>query len=386
MESYDVGIIGAGIHGASVAFHLARRGIRTVVIDKQTPGSGPTRRSSGVCRAAYRNELLARAAREGIEFLASFGEHTEGADAGFHRTGFLYLHPAQDVSELERTVPRLQALGIDVELLSRNRLRAEYPWFDLDGIAVGVWEPGAGYADPGAAARGLLNRTAALGTELRTSARVTAIHPSATGGAAVEIAGEPPIECARLLIAAGPWTAYLARLIGVDLPLTIERHPVALLSPGGGPRLSFGHADVAQGYYSRPEGPDHLLVGSLLPTPHPDRDRFREFIEPQESLELAMALARRVPALIEAEDLGGWAGLFDISPDWQPVIGEIASGIFVYAGSSGHGFKLAPALGRRVADLVVGATADTELAQFHPDRFAVGHELPGGYREARILG
>src|SRR5436190_612520 len=107
---------------------------------------------------------------------------------------------------------------------------------------------------------------------------------------------------------AGPPAAYLARLIGVDLPLTMERHSVALLSSGGGPWLPFGHADVGGGYYSRPEGSDHLLVGSLLSAPEPDSDRFREFIESYESRELAGALARRVPELAVCREEGGWAG------------------------------------------------------------------------------
>src|SRR6266511_3919742 len=136
MERFDVGIIGAGIHGASAAFHLAGRGLRTVVIDKQTPGSGTTRRSSGVCRATYRNEYLAAAAREGIEFLPP------------------------------------------------DRLRSEHPWFALDGIAAGIWEPGAGYADPIAAAFGLLRSAEELGAELRMSARVTSIRPRESGGVA----------------------------------------------------------------------------------------------------------------------------------------------------------------------------------------------------------
>src|SRR6266511_257915 len=363
-----------------------RRGDHAVIIEQQTPGSGPTRRSAGVCRATYRNEYLAGAAREGIEFLANFAEHTGGGDAGFHRTGFLYLHPREDVSELEQGVPRWHGLQIDVELLSPDRLRNEYPWFALDGIAVGVWEPGAGYANPPAAALGLLRRAVELGAEVRTSSRVTAVRNRAGGGAVVEIADRPAIECGRLLIAAGPWSAYLARLIGVDIPLTVERHPVALLSSGGGPWLPFGHADVAGGYYSRPEGSNHLLVGSLMSAPEPDSDRFREFIEPHESRELAGALARRVPVLANCREQGGWAGLYDVSPDWQPVIGEMADGIFVDAGSSGHGFKLAPSLGRRVADLVTGAAEDPGLLQFHPNRFATGQELQGGYREARILG
>jgi glycine/D-amino acid oxidase-like deaminating enzyme len=202
----------------------------------------------------------------------------------------------------------------------------------------------------------------------------------------VEIAARDPINCAKLLIAAGPWSAYLAGSIGVDLPLTAERHPVALLSPSGGPWPSYGHADVAGGYYARPEGLNLLVVGSLLPTPEPDPGRFREFIEPHESAELAEAIGRRVFGLGRIEGRGGWAGLFDVSPDWQPVIGQIAEGIFVDAGSSGHGFKLAPSLGRRVADLITGDGEDPGLAQFRPDRFEAGSLLQGGYREARVLG
>src|SRR5690242_19731742 len=168
MKTFDVGIIGAGVHGASAAFHLAGRGVSTVVIDKQTPGSGTTRRSSAVCRATYRNEYLAAAARDGIEFLADFGERTHGGDAGFRRTGFVYLHPEEDVPELERVLPRWRELGISAEILEPERLRTEHPWFALDGIAAGIWEPGAGYADPSAAALGLLRRAGELGAVLRT--------------------------------------------------------------------------------------------------------------------------------------------------------------------------------------------------------------------------
>ncbi len=172
----------------------------------------------------------------------------------------------------------------------------------------------------------------------------------------------------------------------MNLPLSIERHGVAVLSWGQGPRLPFGHADLIGGYYARPEGAELFLMGSLRPARRSNPDRFRETMGQEESLELAMALARRVPAMIEAEERGGWAGLYDVSPDWQPVIGEIAEGIFIDAGTSGHGFKLAPALGRHVADLVTGGPVDPGLEQFHPRRFATGHALAAGYRDARILG
>src|SRR5437667_237072 len=133
MQAYDVGVIGAGIHGASAAYHLASRGVKTVVFEKGSPAGGPTGRSSGVCRAYYTNEFLARTAREGMEILANFGHHTNGADAGFRLTGFLFLHPEEDAAGLPYAAAHLRELGVAVDLLGRERLADEVPWFDLDG-------------------------------------------------------------------------------------------------------------------------------------------------------------------------------------------------------------------------------------------------------------
>ena len=114
-------------------------------------------------------------------------------------------------------------------------------------------------------------------------------------------------------------------------------------------------------------------------------DRFDKTIGHEEELALENAVARRYPLMHDAQPRGGWASLYDVSPDWQPVIGEIADGVFVDAGTSGHGFKLAPALGRHVADLVLGRP-DPRIAQFDPNRFEKGELLSAGYRDARILG
>jgi glycine/D-amino acid oxidase-like deaminating enzyme len=147
------------------------------------------------------------------------------------------------------------------------------------------------------------------------------------------------------------------------------------------------HGDTVGGYYLRPEGEDQFIVGPLLPEPRVDPDDYDTQIRPDEIERLAETIVRRVPRLEGVESTGGWASLYDVSPDWQPVIGQIAPGVFVDAGTSGHGFKLAPALGRHVAALVLGDPTDPGLADFHPDRFASGgHGLAAGYRDARILG
>jgi glycine/D-amino acid oxidase-like deaminating enzyme len=165
----------------------------------------------------------------------------------------------------------------------------------------------------------------------------------------------------------------------------VERHVVATGRWGGSKPLPFGHADLVAGYYCKPEGAHLFCLGWLNPAEGVDPDNYSERIGDGEILGLADAAVARVPALADAEVQGGWASLYDVSPDWQPVIGELAEGIFVDAGTSGHGFKLAPALGRYVADLVLGHP-DPGLDQFHPRRFFEGQALPAGYGAARILG
>ena len=140
----------------------------------------------------------------------------------------------------------------------------------------------------------------------------------------------------------------------MELPLTVERHLVATARLERDDRIPFGHGDLVTGYYCRPEGADHYLMGWTHAEPPVDPDDFDRSLHREEELALINAVARRYPAMHEAEPRGGWASLYDVSPDWQPVIGEIADGVFVDAGTSGHGFKLAPALGRHVANLVLG--------------------------------
>ncbi len=382
-RAYDVCVVGAGVHGASAAFHLASHGVRTLVVDPRGPAGGPTGRSSAICRAYYTNAFLAEVAHEAIAMIRDLPERI-GREGGFRPTGLLVLHPPEDEPTVREVVPRLNAQGIRTELLSPAEIAARWPAFDLDGVALGAFEVDAGYADPVLVTRGLLERARELGAETRYGRRVVALARAGSGWS-LELDDGERVACGRVLLAAGPWTRGLARLAGVDLPLSVERHFVATFAWGGAERVP-AHGDLPNGYYFRPEGEELFLVGPLHPEPTVDPDDYREAIAEAEAADMAARVMRRVPALAHAEVRGGWASLYDVSPDWQPVIGEIAPGLFVDAGTSGHGFKLAPALGRHVADLVRGAEADPRLAQFHPRRFAEHHELGAGYGEARILG
>ena len=384
METFDVGVIGAGVHGASAAFHLASRGSNVVIFERWTPAAGPTGRSSAVCRAYYTNTFLATAARDSIAMMGRFRELT-GVDAGFRRTGMLFLHPPDDVNEVEVSAERLNQLGVVTALYDPGRFVQEYPEFNRDGIGVAALERDAGYADPHATTEGLFRRAVELGAVGRIGVRVVTLEPSERG--VIVTSGDgTQTSCGRVLIAAGPWTRPLAAQVGADLPLTVERHVVATFRWAGAEPTP-AHGDLIGGYYFRPEGEDLYLVGPVHPAPQADPDDFDQEIREDEVRRLADAVVRRVPHLDRSEVQGGWASLYDVSPDWQPVIGEVAPNVFVDAGTSGHGFKLAPALGKHVADLVSRSSElDPRLEDFDPFRFSRGSALPAGYRGARILG
>jgi sarcosine oxidase, subunit beta len=382
MNSFEVAVIGAGVHGASVAFHLATRGVRTAVIERTSPAGGPTGRSSAVVRAYYTNAFLAGVARDSIAMFRDFERHT-GRDAGFRETGLLVLHPPEDEATVREVVPRLTEQGIPTDLLEPQQVVAEWPAFDLDGIAIAAFERDAGYADPVLTTQGLLGRARELGAEIRLGHGVTAIKRAGSAWS-VSTSGAS-VQAERVLISAGPWTAPLAATVGADLPLTVERHIVATFAWSDDTRVP-AHGDLPNGYYFRPEGDELFLMGPLHPEPTVDPDDFDERVDTNEAERLGAGVVRRAPALRHATARGGWASLYDVSPDWQPVIGEIAPGVFVDAGTSGHGFKLAPALGAHIADLVTGVDVDPGLDQFHPRRFEQAGALDAGFGEARILG
>ncbi|WP_308103093.1 NAD(P)/FAD-dependent oxidoreductase [Streptomyces albus] len=384
MGHYDVGVVGAGVHGASAARHLSARGARVVVYERDSPAGGPTGLSSAVCRAYYTNPFLGRMAAESLRVFGDFSALTDGGDAGFRRTGAVFLHGPDDVPAVRRTVDMLAGLGLSMEMLSDDDLTRILPGVNDRDIGCAVWDPGAGYADPVGTTNGLLAQARRCGAQLRTATTVTSIAP----GAPVQVTHTGGVDTVdRLLVAAGPWTAGLLRTAGVRLPLTAERHFVARCGyPAAAARPPFVVADMPGGYYWKPESGDQFLLGSVHPAEEVDPDAPVAGVRDEECEDLAEALRHRVPAMGEATLRGGWAGLYDVSPDWQPVIGEVAERVFVTAGTSGHGFKLAPALGEQVARLVLDDDPHPDLAQFHPDRFDRGERLAGGYGAAQIIG
>lgn len=384
MSTYEVGIIGGGVQGAAIAHHLGRAGVSAALFERATPASGPTGRSSAYCRAGYTNRFLARVALESMEILRDFSAHTGGGDAGFKETGALYLFPPE-TEGVDDLLSDLRGIGVPIERVTEEQLAAEHP--EVANVRGPLaWEERTGYADPAGTTQGFVDDAARNGVDVRLRTPVVELAARGGGGASLTTAAGDVHECEKVVIAAGPWTAPLARQLGVELPLIVERHFVALFSWDDAPRLPYVLSDVDGGYYLMPEGPEQYALGSLLAEEEVDADDYAEEVTTEEALQIAESAIYRVPHLARTSFSGGWASLYDVSPDWQPVIGEIAPGVFVAAGTSGHGFKLAPVLGRHIAGLVTGGAYDRALDQFTHERFEQGREISAGFGAARIIG
>lgn len=382
----DVLVIGAGIHGVTAAYHLALRGVSVSVVDRAGVAEGPTGAASGVVRAYYTNPFLAEVAHGGIARLAEI-EQTPSGSAGHRTTGGLYLHGPEEVAAVEANVLELAVAGVPAELMVPAEVGRRFPGISTDGVGVAVWEPGAGIADPALTARSYAQRLTALRVPLHLGDAVIRIEEQASAVRVTTSSGRVH-EAGQVLITAGPWTAPLAAQVGADLPLVAERHVVAGFShrPGDvAEAVDHVLIDVVGGYYSRPWGDDGYVLGPLAATVSSDPDQLDPLVTASESLWLADRATSRTPVRGRAQAAHSWASLYDVSPDWQPVIGQISERTYVDAGTSGHGFKLAPMLGEHVARLLLG-DADPRLAQFSPARFAEGAELSSGFGAARILG
>lgn len=383
-ETADVVVVGGGCTGASIAFHLAERGVRRVVLlEKGALASGPTGRSTAIVRQHYSNEVTARMALESLRIFQRWGDRV-GGSCGFVRTGFLVGVPEADRPALEGNVALQQRVGIDARVVDRDELRRLEPQLFTEDLAAAAYEPEAGYCDPVLTTTSLAEAAKTRGVRIVQGCQVTGIRLERGRVAGVETPSGA-LATPAVVNAAGPWAPSIAAMVGAALPVAPSRHPVcAFRRPpdfGPGPMI---YADFVNQFYMRPETGDFCLVGSIDPgdAAHlADPDRYDEGVGLDTIAAFGGRASRRYPALERAFSRGGWAGIYDVTPDWHPILDAIdeVPGFFVAAGFSGHGFKLCPAVGAMVAGLVTEGRRDERLEFFRAERFRAGRLIRGRY-------
>ena len=378
-DTADVIVIGAGVQGASLAFHLAARGASVVVIERSTVAAGASGRSSGLVRLHY--HLLAETQLAWISF-PYFRDWAEriGGDCGFTKTGFLWIEPASGGDRLRANVADHRALGIETSVVDAAEMRLIAPGLAVEDDEVAAYEPGSGYADPFGTTSGFMRAARDRGARLVQGAEVTAIGVDGGRVTGVETS-RGPFAAPVVVNAAGAWAGGMAALAGLEIPLTVWRHDTGYLgAPTDVARPIPVVIDGAHQMYFRPEGAELVLIGLEDHSGiggSPDRDTSEA--DPDFSERATERIIRRVPGLIEGTFRASHSGQDGLTPDQRPILGPAGpEGFYLDCGHSGTGFKTAPAVGLAMSELILdGAAASVDIAPFAFERFAEGRLLVG---------
>jgi len=375
MRTTDAGIVGGGVTGCSLAYQLAGLGLRRIlVLERRFIGAGGTGSSVGIIRQLYPTPETTQMVLRSLAVFERFGEAV-GGSSGFVPCGVLIGVGAAMRPSLEKTLALQRGLGVRAEMLDPGDVARIEPRVDSSALGAVLYEPGSGYGDPSAVTSGYAEAARRRGVLIEQGQEVTAIRQAGGRVTGVATASGDEISTNVVVNAAGLWSPALARLAGVELPIVIGRHPVFVLERDS----AFGRAhmvylDLHGGSYVKPETGGLTLTGSLTDdeTQHP-MDPELLGAEPafEEAESVLERTSRALPALASARYTRGWAGAFDITPDWMPILDESpVKGFFTAAGMSGHGFKLAPAVGEMMAALITGSTPPVNPAPFRLARFA----------------
>ncbi|MBI4338061.1 MAG: FAD-binding oxidoreductase [Chloroflexi bacterium] len=375
-------VIGGGIVGASIAHFLAKKGLKGVVLlERDTVGSGATGKSGALVRMHYTNPWDAALAIKSLEVFSNWDDLI-GGDGGFRKTGFLFVVGHHDKEKLVKNVDMLQKLGVNTRVISPEEVKVLQPFCSAEDIGAAAYEPDSGYGDGYSAATGMARRARELGARVQQGVKAVSILTRSDKVVGVETT-QGVIDTPVAVIAAGAWSAQLARTAGVDLPVVGVQHTAGVLERP--PALAQPHMafiDRSIGTYFRPDVGALTHVGIRPPqrtgTIEVDPDNFDANIPTEWKVYTALRLIRRVPAMADALWRRAWTGVDGHSPDGHMILDKAPGivGLYIAAGMSGTGFKTGPAVGLAMAELVLeGQAKSVDIHAFRLGRFAEGKPI-----------
>jgi sarcosine oxidase, subunit beta len=385
-QTYDAILIGAGVIGASLAFHLAERGLKTAILERRVSASGATGHSSGLVRMHY--DLAAESELTFVSYKDYFSNWRErvGGDCGFMNTGFLQIAKREHEDKLRGNVANQQRIGINTSVISAAQVKELFPDLITDHFDFAAYEPDSGYADATLTTNSFLEAAKRNGATLVQNCEVTAIHTS--GGRVTGVSTTKGDFDAPLIInAAGAWAKQVASLADIDVPLETWTHDVAFLHrPPSLGKFPAAIDDVINCYF-RPEGSALILAAgedeSLRGEP-PDAEE--QTPTPTFLEKLIDAMVQRIPKIEESGLHSIHVGRDGITPDQRAIYGASGlDGFYLACGLSGTGFKTSPAAGASLVELILdGVPKTVDITPFRFERFAEGKLIEGEYGYGHI--
>ncbi len=380
-QTASIVIIGGGLEGVATAWALAQRGVTDVVVcERDTVGGGMTGKSSGIVRCHYGVSSLAAMAATGLEVFEK-AEEIFGTDIGFRQTGYVVGVGEANVDNLRRSLAAQREVGVQTEEMDVSEVAKLWPAADLAPFAAFGWEERGGYGDAYQTAQAFAASARAAGVTIKQGTTVKGLLIDGDRVTGVELADRSTISADTVVVATGVWTKPFLDEYGIDVPIRVHREQIVMIHPG----MELGavpvFSDLVSLQYVRPDVRGEILFGNsdLAELEIADPDGYLNRAD-EAFLDLTVdKVGTRFPAFTDASITSSYAGCYDVTPDWNPVISRgPLDGLVIAAGFSGHGFKISPAVGRLVADLVVdGRSNDPRIPEsdFRLSRFAEGDLL-----------
>lgn len=374
----DVVVIGAGVHGASTAFHLAERGARVIILEQTTLGAGATGRSSGLVRMHYDFAAESALAWKSFEYFRDWPNRV-GGESGFVRTGFLRIVAPEHESAMRANVADQQQLGVQTSVISAADVADMFPALSTTDFDFAAYEPDSGYADPTSVCASLIAGARRHGAELAQGTGVEKITVEGDRVTGVQTSDGAFVSAPVVVLAAGAWSGVLAATAGVEIDVRAWHHDTgfvtlpAAISHDALPTV----IDDINALYFRPEGRELALVGledgnRIDDLPADDSRSDPDFVD-----HFVERLCRRVPAFAQAEFRGAHGGTDGFTADQRPLLGAYGPhGLVLQCGFSGTGFKIAPAVGLALSELILeGESHSVDISVFDPGRFSAGRPI-----------
>jgi len=367
-------IVGGGVVGASAAFHLAEAGVDVVLIERAQLGSGSTSKAAGGVRTQFSDDLNIEIAKRSLAAFRDFGRRP-GWEIELKQVGYLFaLSRESDVDEFERSVAVQNRYGLDSRMLTVDEVRTLCPLLAGDDLLAGAFSPGDGHATPEGVVQGYAVAARAHGAHIRVGCEVRAIEMSG-GEVTGVVTDHGRIRTGVVICAAGPWSRSCGAMAGVDLPVTPLRRQILFTGAIDGLPADLPMTiDFSSSFYFHREGPG-LLMGMSDPDESPG---FSVETTDDWIPGLMEVVRRRAPRIADVGIRGGWAGLYEMTPDHNAIIGE-APGVsrFLYAtGFSGHGFLQGPAVGEILRDMVLRRPTFVDISPLSVERFGAAALRP----------